>query len=82
MAKKLFRSRSEKMIGGVCAGLAGYMDVDVSLVRLIFVVIGLLSAVFPVVIFYIIALIVVPEEEEKSIKKSAKRKVQSKKTTT
>lgn len=81
MSKKLYRSQSKKMVGGVCAGLADYMDIDVSLVRLIFVAIGLLSAIFPMGIFYIIAWIVVPEEEKKSTKKSVKRKTQSKKST-
>jgi phage shock protein C len=53
------------MIAGVCGGLASYFDVDVSIVRLVFVGIGLLSAIFPMVIFYIIAWIVIPTELEK-----------------
>ncbi|MFQ6070962.1 MAG: PspC domain-containing protein [Candidatus Aminicenantales bacterium] len=70
MPKKLFRSEKQKMIGGVCGGLAEYFDVDVSLVRLIFVGIALLSALVPMVVFYIIAWAVVPsgygkEEAEK-----------------
>lgn len=53
------------MIGGVCGGLGDYLDVDVTVIRLIFVGIALLSAVVPMVIFYLIAWIVIPVEEEK-----------------
>ncbi len=62
MAKKLYRSVSQKMLGGVCAGLAEYLDLDISLVRLIFVGIALVTAIIPMTIFYIIAWIVIPIE--------------------
>jgi len=65
MAKKLYRSVSQKMLGGVCGGLAEYFDLDVSLVRLLFVGIGLVTAVLPMTFFYIIAWIVVPQEGPK-----------------
>jgi len=48
------------MLGGVCGGLAEYFDADVSLVRLIFVGLTLMSAVLPMLTFYIIAWIVIP----------------------
>ena len=64
MAKKLFRSEKKKMMGGVCGGLGGYFDIDVSLVRLIFVALTLMTAILPMVIFYVIAWIVIPIEEE------------------
>ena len=60
MAKKLYRSGSQKMLGGVCGGLAEYFDADVSLVRLVFVGLTLMSAVLPMLLFYIIAWIVIP----------------------
>jgi len=65
-AKRLFRSVDHKMLGGVCAGLADYFDIDVSLVRLAFVGIAILSALFPMFIFYIIAWIVIPVEPRPS----------------
>ena len=77
MSKKFVRLEDQKMIGGVCAGLADYMDLDISLVRLLFVAIGLVTAVFPMVFFYIIAWIVVPAGvkvvEEKPETKSSKK---------
>jgi len=63
MAKKLYRSYSQKMLGGVCGGLAEYFDIDVSLVRLSFIGFGLVTAVLPMTFFYIIAWIVVPQEK-------------------
>ncbi len=65
MAKKLYRSTSQKMLGGVCGGLAEYFDMDVSLVRLIFVAVCLVTAVLPMTLFYLIAWIVVPLERPK-----------------
>jgi phage shock protein C len=65
MTKKLYRSVSQKMLAGVCGGLAEYFDLDVSLVRLLFIGIALVTAVLPMTFFYIIAWIVVPQEGPK-----------------
>ena len=62
MAKRLYRSTSQKMLGGVCGGLAEYLDVDVSVIRLLFVGLTLVTALFPMTFFYIIAWIVVPQQ--------------------
>lgn len=62
MAKRLYRSLQQKMLGGVCAGLADYFDLDISLVRLIFVGVALLTAILPMVLFYLIAWLVVPAQ--------------------
>ncbi|OGD21946.1 MAG: PspC domain-containing protein [Candidatus Aminicenantes bacterium RBG_16_63_16] len=63
MPKKLYRSRTKKMIAGVCGGLADYFDIDISLVRLIFVGLSLVTAIIPMLIFYVIAWIILPVEE-------------------
>jgi phage shock protein C len=65
MPKKLYRSVSQKMLGGVCGGLAEYFEMDVSLIRLIFVAVCLVTALFPMTLFYLIAWIVVPVERPK-----------------
>ena len=71
MAKKLVRPQDQKMMGGVCAGLADYLDIDVSLVRLLFVAVTIMTALFPMLIFYIIAWVIVPAEEPAAgVKKS------------
>lgn len=66
MAKKFYRSLSQRMLGGVCGGLAEYFDTDASLVRLVFVGLCLLTAILPMVLFYLIAWIVVPTEPKVS----------------
>jgi len=64
MAKKLYRSQKQKVIAGVCGGLGEYFDLDVNLVRLIFVAISLFSVVVPLVIFYVIAWAIIPVKEK------------------
>ena len=61
MAKKLYRSASQKMLGGVCGGLAEYFDIDVSIVRLLLVGLAFVTALLPLTFFYIVAWIVVPQ---------------------
>jgi len=61
MEKKIYRSRSDKMIAGVCGGIGEFCDVDPTLVRLIFVVLVFLGLS---ILAYIIAWIVVPLEPE------------------
>jgi len=62
MSKRLTRPRDNRMIAGVCAGLAEYMNLDVSLVRLLFVALMLVTAIFPMGLFYLIAWIIIPED--------------------
>lgn len=58
----LRRSRSNRIIGGVVAGLANYFGMDVSLARVLYVLLSVLSAAFPGILVYIIFWIVTPEE--------------------
>jgi phage shock protein PspC (stress-responsive transcriptional regulator) len=60
MAKKIYRSRKDKMIGGVCGGLAEYFDIDSTLVRLALLL--LFFARGTGLLLYIIAWIVIPEK--------------------
>ncbi len=57
--KRLLRSRRDKKLGGVCAGLAEYFDLDVSLVRLAWILFAVLGG--SGVLAYILAWIVIPE---------------------
>jgi phage shock protein C len=61
VAKRLYRSRLQKMIGGVCGGIAVYFDLDVSVVRILWVIATLLSAGVGILV-YLIMLIVFPEQ--------------------
>lgn len=59
--RRLTRSNN-KMIAGVCAGLAEYFGLDVTLVRVLYVIVSLLSAAFPGIIVYIVLMFVMPPE--------------------
>jgi phage shock protein C len=63
---RLYRSRSEKMIAGVCGGLGEYFDVDPVLVRLLFVALTLISGGLGLVA-YIIFWVVVPRQGDESL---------------
>jgi len=58
---RLYRSRN-RVLGGVLAGFAEYINADVVLVRLIYVLLSLFSAGFPGLLVYIIFWIVTPEK--------------------
>jgi phage shock protein C len=62
--KKLLRSRAERKVAGVCAGLAQYFNLDASLVRVLCFFIALATGVVPGVVTYLLAWIIVSEEPE------------------
>jgi phage shock protein C len=57
----LQRSRSNRMIAGVCGGLARWLGWDPTVVRILYVLISILSAAFPGILVYVILWIVMPE---------------------
>ena len=59
----LRRSRSDRIVGGVIAGLANYLGIDVTLARVLYVVGSIVSAAFPGILVYLIMLILIPQEE-------------------
>ena len=66
-AKKLTRS-ANKVLAGVCGGIAEYFEIDPTLVRVAYAALSIFSAGFPGVLLYIIMLILMPQPED--IKKS------------
>jgi len=60
MEKRLYRSEKDKMVGGVCGGLAAFFGMDPTLVRLAFVVFTLLGG--SGILLYIILWLIVPVE--------------------
>ena len=63
MIKKLYRSTDQRIIAGVCGGIAEYFNIDVTIVRLIAVFL-LLPGALPGFLPYIIMWIVVPSKEK------------------
>ena len=59
MTKRLTRS-NDRFLGGVCAGIAEYFDLDISLVRISYALISVLSAAFPGLLVYLILWVVIP----------------------
>lgn len=58
--KRLYRSRDDRMIGGVCGGLADYLNVDPTLIRLLLVLLAFAGG--PGIVAYLILWIIVPLE--------------------
>ncbi|MBO7226999.1 MAG: PspC domain-containing protein [Bacteroidales bacterium] len=62
MLKKLYRSRTDRKICGVCGGLAEYLNVDATIVRLVCVVASILTAVILGLLLYFVAALIIPEK--------------------
>jgi len=64
-SKALVRSRDGRMLAGVCAGVAGYFGLDVTLVRVIWAVVSVITGGAGV-LAYLVAWIIIPGEGQKS----------------
>lgn len=59
VGKRLYRSRENKMLCGVCGGIGEYFNVDATLIRLLFVLFGCTGSG---IVAYIIAAIIIPDK--------------------
>ncbi len=59
--RRLYRSRNDRIIAGVCGGLASYFSIDSNLMRIIYVLLLIFTRVIPFIIIYILFWILVPE---------------------
>jgi len=79
--KRLYRSTTDKKLGGVCGGLGEYMNADTNLIRLVFVLLLLVTGFIPFGLTYIVAWIILPEDtmvkEEQSEKPKPKQKTKA-----
>jgi phage shock protein C len=60
----LYRSRHNRLIAGVCGGIAAWLGWDPTLVRILYVLVSILSVAFPGFLVYIILWIVMPLEPQ------------------
>jgi len=60
--KRLLRSKSDRMLGGVCGGVAAYLGIDSTLLRIL-VVVGTVIGFGSLLLAYIIGWILIPEED-------------------
>jgi phage shock protein C len=68
--KRLYRSTQDRMFAGVCGGIAEYLEVDPTLVRLAFVALTLLGG--PGLVIYIVLMLIVPEKPQEEWQPKAK----------
>ena len=63
--KRLYRSRNERMLAGVCGGIGEYFDIDATVIRILFVLFALVIG--GGILLYIILLIIMPLEPDSSM---------------
>ena len=65
MQKKLHRSKSDRVIAGVCGGVAEYLNIDVTVVRVLWTVCSIFAAAG--IIAYIVCALVIPEKPDGNV---------------
>ncbi len=73
--KKLYKSKTDKTIAGVCGGLAKFLNIDSTLVRLLWVVLSLFCAGVGGVILYAVCCAIIPEEPENILEEAKEGEV-------
>ena len=73
MRRRLYRSRNNRIIGGICGGLGDYLSVDPVFLRVIFPFIFIITGFFPLFITYVIAWVIIPEAPPKFVSPKYKR---------
>lgn len=59
---KLYRARHDRIIFGVCQGIADWRDLDVRYIRLILILLAIFTGFFPFVFAYLVAGLIIPQE--------------------
>lgn len=62
MNERLYRSVDDRVVAGVCGGIAVRLAIDPSLVRIAYAVLALVTGIFPLLVLYVIMAAVIPEE--------------------
>ncbi|MBO7611441.1 MAG: PspC domain-containing protein [Elusimicrobia bacterium] len=70
MSKQLTRLPNDKIIFGICSGLAQYFGIDKTVVRIIMVLLLIFTGFFPVGLIYIIAYFIMPVDSSSNISNS------------
>lgn len=60
--RKLYKSRTDRKLCGICGGLGNFLKIDPTIIRLITIFIGILTGLFPILIAYFIGCLVIPQE--------------------
>jgi phage shock protein C len=60
--KRLYRSRKDRKVAGICGGMGELYDIDPTLIRLGLVFLGLATGIMPLLVAYIMGAIIIPQE--------------------
>ena len=60
--KKLYRSETNKILAGICGGLGDYTGIDVTVIRLIWLLVVIFSGVVPGFLVYVLAIFIIPKK--------------------
>ena len=74
MDKRLYRSRNDRVIAGVCAGLGHYFNLDPVLIRVLAVIVGFMSF-GTLLLLYVVLALIMPLEPEQSLTTGQERSV-------
>lgn len=62
--KKLYLSKENKKIFGICGGIGEYFDIDPTVIRVITIIAGIATMIIPAVVAYCIAWLIIPQKPE------------------
>lgn len=62
MPKRLYASTTDRMLAGVCGGIAEYADSDPTLIRLLWVIVTVVTGIFPGLLAYLVAAVIMPKQ--------------------
>jgi|1186.fasta_scaffold570610_2 phage shock protein C len=60
--RRLYRSHRDRVLAGVCGGIAEYYGSDPTMIRLVAAVLGVITGIFPLLLLYILAAVIIPED--------------------
>lgn len=60
--KRLYRSRTDRKVAGVLGGMAEYVGLDPSLIRIAYVIATVMTAVIPLTLMYVVMAFIIPRE--------------------
>ncbi len=58
--RKLYKSDKDKIFAGVIGGIGDYVDIDPTVLRLVFILLAIMTAIFPSILAYLIAMVIIP----------------------
>lgn len=59
--RRLYRSRKNRILAGVCGGLGEYFSIDPTIMRVIYIILLIFTAVVPLIVLYLLLWVIVPD---------------------